>query len=99
MIRQQLDMAVAAGNREQIALAWYNLARPQRLQGCVQDAYESGVKALTTLRSADHDPFEEWHFLCHVGEDLDDLGKHGEAAPYYNEAITIVENLREGGSH
>ncbi|MGA3186983.1 MAG: CHAT domain-containing tetratricopeptide repeat protein [Bryobacteraceae bacterium] len=96
MIRQQLDMAVAAGNREQIALAWYNLTKPQALMGAHQDAYESSLKALTTLRSADHDPFEEWHFLGAVGGELQALGRFRDAAPYFDEAIVSIEDLRQG---
>ncbi|HLK67247.1 MAG TPA: CHAT domain-containing tetratricopeptide repeat protein [Bryobacteraceae bacterium] len=94
--RQQLESAMAAGNPLQIAWGYFKLAYPQTLSGDKEGAYESTVKALAHLRSTDHDPYDEWHFVAAVGQRLADLHRDREAIPYYREAIAIVERLRQG---
>ncbi len=94
--RQQLELAIAAGNQLQIAYGYLHLGYPQSLQGNYADAYDNTVKALSALRQAAHTPSEEWAFQAAVGQRLKDLGRDREAVPYYQEAIAIVERLREG---
>ena len=94
--RQQLDFAISSGNQHQIAWGYFKLALPQSETGAYAEAYESDVKALNYLRSIDHSPFDEWIFLAAVGQRLKDLKRYRDAVPYYEEAITIVERLRQG---
>ena len=51
---------------------------------------------LTTLRSSDHIQFDELGYLKDVGESLLALKRDREAVTYFQEAITIVEHLRQG---
>ena len=94
--RQQLDTAIASGNQYQIAWGYFKLGLPQALSGDYAGGYESNLKALQYLRGTDHDPYEEWHFLAAVGQALRHLDREREAISYYQEAIAIVERLRQG---
>jgi CHAT domain-containing protein len=94
--RQQLELALAAGNQSRVAFGYQRLANTQQLSGALQDAYETMLKALTTLRSSDHMTYDEWGFLQLVGESLRSLKRDREAVTYFQEAITIVEQLRQG---
>jgi CHAT domain-containing protein len=94
--RQQLELALAAGNQSRAAFGYQHLAKAQQLAGAFGDVYETMRKALATLRSSDHMTYDEWGFLQLVGESLRALQRDREAAPYFQEAITIVEQLRQG---
>jgi CHAT domain-containing protein len=94
--RQQLELALAAGNQGRAAFGYQHLAYAQQLSGALGDAYETMLKALTTLRSSDHMTYDEWGFLQLVGESLRSLKRDREAVPYFHEAIAIVEQLRQG---
>jgi CHAT domain-containing protein len=93
---QQLELALAAGNQGRAAFGYQHLAYAQQLSGALGDAYETMLKALTTLRSSDHMTYDEWGFLQLVGERLRSLKRDREAVPYFQEAIAIVEQLRQG---
>jgi CHAT domain-containing protein len=94
--RQQLELALAAGNQGRAAFGYQHLAHAQRLAGAFGDAYETLLKALTAMRSADHIAFDEREILQDVGESLRALNRDREAVPYFQQAITIVEQLRQG---
>jgi len=94
--RQQLDIAIAAGNPSRVAEGYERLCEAQVLAGAFGDAYDSALKALTTLRSSDHILFDEWGYHQTVGERLRALKRDREAVPYFQEAITLVERLRQG---
>jgi CHAT domain-containing protein len=94
--RQQLELALAAGNQGRVAFGYQHLANAQQLSGALGDAYETMLKALATLRSSDHMTYDEWGFLQLVGESLRSLKRDREAVTYFQEAITIVEQLRQG---
>ena len=94
--RQQLEFAIAAGLPSRIAEGYQRLCEAQVLAGALGDAYDSALKALTTLRSSDHILFDEWGYHQTVGERLRALGRDREAVPYFQEAITLVERLRQG---
>jgi CHAT domain-containing protein len=96
IMRQLLDQAIASGNQHDIAWGYFKLGYPQSLSGAHREAYESNLKALATLRSTGHDPYEEWHFLASVGQELAASGRQSESLLYYKQAIAIVEWLREG---
>jgi CHAT domain-containing protein len=94
--RQQLDLAMAAGNQSRVAFGYQHLAYAQELSGAFGDAYETMLKALSTLRSSDHITYDEWGFLQIVGQLLRSLKRDREAITYFQEAITMVEQLRQG---
>ena len=94
--RQQLELAIAAGNQSRIAFGYQHLAYAQKLAKAFGDEYETMLKALTTLRSSDHILFDEWGILKDVGESLRALDRDREAVPYFQQAIAIVEQLRQG---
>jgi CHAT domain-containing protein len=94
--RQQLGLALAAGNQSRAAFGYQHLAYAQQLAGAFGDAYETMLKALATLRSSDHMTYDEWGFLQLAGESLRSLQRDREATNYFQEAITMVEQLRQG---
>ena len=94
--RQQLEEAIASGNPYQVAWGYFNLALPQHQASSHGDAYNSNLKALNYLRTTGYDPFDEWHFTASVGQELMDLGRDTEALAYFEEAIGMVEKLRQG---
>lgn len=94
--RQQLELALAAGHPNRVAEAYRVLCEAQVLAGAFGDAYDSALKALTTLQSSDHILFDEWGYHQTVGQRLRALKRDREAAIYFQQAITLVERLRQG---
>ena len=93
---QQLQLAIEAGNQSRVAFGYQHLAYAQQLSGAFADAYETMLKALATLRASDHMTYDEWGFLQIVGERLRALQRDREAVTYFQEAVTLVEQLRQG---
>lgn len=96
IMRRQLDMAVASGVPNQIAWGRLKLAYAEGAMGAHSAAYADGLEAVRALRSWDHDPYDEAMFLAQVGGELVALGRAGEAIPYFEQGIALVEELRQG---
>jgi CHAT domain-containing protein len=95
-MKQQLDLALASGVPNQIAWGHNKLAYAESLMGAHASAYADGLDAVRVLRSADHDPYDEAVFLSQVGKELVSLGRLREAVPYFEQGISLIEQLRQG---
>jgi CHAT domain-containing protein len=93
--QEEIGLAEASGNAHETAYGYLKISEAQELLGAHADAYQAAVKALTALRSSDFSPYDEWHFLASIGQELHHLGRDAEAAEQLQEAIKIVERLRQ----
>ena len=96
---RQLDLAKAGGDPWLIAWAYFKMGMPLRMSGAHEEALETALKAVAQLREVDHIPAEEWYFVAAAGERMGDLGRYREEADYLQQAIDIVEKLRDGFVH
>jgi CHAT domain-containing protein len=95
-MKQQLDLALASGVPNQIAWGHNKLAYAESLMGAHADAYANALEAVRVLRTVDHDPYDEAVFLSQAGEELVSLGRVREAVPYFEQGISLIEQLRQG---
>lgn len=93
--REEIRMAEVSGNAHEVAYGYLRMSEAQERMGAHSDAYQSAVQALAALRGTDFNPYDEWHFVASVGQELHHLGRNAEAADQFQEAIKIVERLRQ----
>lgn len=93
--QEEIKLSEASGNAHETAYGYLKISEAQELLGAHAEAYQAAVKALAELRSSAFSPYDEWHFIASLGQELHHLGRNAEAAEQYEEAIKIVERLRQ----